>query len=184
MRLFIAIDLPDALKDRLERLKTNLPGASWTRRDTYHITLRFLGDDIAESRVPALQTALAAIASPDFDMTLQGVGRFPPGDRKPARVLWVGLAPNPPLKRLYRAVEQTVTAQGFPADDHDFSGHITLARLKLFQPDPAVDAFLARHAAFAADPFPAEAFHLVSSTLSPQGARYARLASFPLNRTP
>ncbi|MBL8132473.1 MAG: RNA 2',3'-cyclic phosphodiesterase [Anaerolineae bacterium] len=180
MRLFIAIELPEPLKDRLERLKTNLPGAIWTRRDTYHLTLRFLGDDIAAARLPDLRAALAAVQTPAFDVTLRGVGRFPPQPRRPARVLWVGVTPNPPLTRLYRAVESAVIGLGFPADDHDFSGHITLARLKSNQPEPSVEGFLKRHADFSADPFPAGAFHLFSSTLTPQGAHYAALAEFPL----
>jgi len=180
MRLFIAVQLPDALKDQLERLKTDIPDASWTRRETYHITLRFLGDEIPDSRVPDLKNALAEIHLPAFDVTLQSVGRFPPGEKKPARVLWVGIAPNPPLMVLYRAVEKTVIGLGFPPDDHDFSGHITLARLKHTRPEPSVNAFLSKHANFRAEPFHTDAFHLFSSTLTPQGARYTALAHFPL----
>lgn len=180
MRLFIAVELPDALKDQIARLKTDIPDASWTRRETYHITLRFLGDDIADSRVPDLKNALSQIQLPAFDVTLQGVGRFPPGAKKPARVLWVGLAPNPPLIALYRAVETIVTGLNFPPDDHDFSGHITLARLKHFKPEPSVDAFLSKQGDFRPEPFHTDAFHLFSSTLTPQGARYTTLASFPL----
>lgn len=180
MRLFIAVELPDALKDQIARLKMDIPDASWTRRETYHITLRFLGDDIADTRVPELKTTLSQIQLPAFDVTLQGVGRFPPGAKKPARVLWIGLAPNPPLIALYRAVETAVTGLGFPPDDHNFSGHITLARLKHFKLEPSVAAFLNDHADFRAEPFHADAFHLFSSTLTPQGARYTVLARFPL----
>lgn len=180
MRLFVAIDLPDALKAQVAGLKTSLPGANWPRRETYHLTLRFLGDDIAESRVADIQTALAAVRESAFEVTLQGVGRFPPNSKRPARVLWVGIAPNPPLNRLQQAVEHAVTSAGFPPDDRPFSGHITLARLKSTRPEPRVAAFLARYADFRAPPFPAADFHLFSSTLTPQGAHYTRLASFPL----
>lgn len=180
MRLFIAVELPDSLKDRLARLKTDIPGATWSRRETYHLTLRFLGDDIPESKVPELHAALSAIHLPDFDVTLQGVGRFPPNPKSPARVLWVGLAPNPPLMVLVQAVEHAVKTVGFPPEDRDFSGHITLARLKSTQPEPAAAAFLRDHADFRTDPFRAGAFHLISSVLSAAGPHYTVLSSFML----
>lgn len=181
MRLFVAIDLPSVVREALGRLSPDpdIPDASWTRREAYHLTLRFLGDSIAEARLPGLAQALAAIRFPAFEVALRGVGRFPPVARRAARVLWVGVEPTPSLTALYAAVEEAVTGQGFPPADHPFSGHITLARLKSTQPHPSVAAFLARHAEFRALPFVADAFHLFSSTLTPQGAHYTAVATFP-----
>ncbi|MDX2137124.1 MAG: RNA 2',3'-cyclic phosphodiesterase [Chloroflexota bacterium] len=178
MRLFIAIDLPDALKDQLTSLKTDMSGASWTRRDNLHLTLRFLGDGIAESRLSALQHAFAAIELPTFDVTVQGVGRFPLQEKKAARVLWVGIAPNPPLAALYASIEQAVVALGFPPDDHAFHPHLTLARLKSDRRAPAVDTFLKQQASFHAPAFCAEAFHVYSSELTQAGARYTRITGY------
>ncbi|GAB4549893.1 MAG: RNA 2',3'-cyclic phosphodiesterase [Anaerolineae bacterium] len=181
MRLFIAVELPEAAKDRVMMLKTELPHTTWTRRETYHITLRFLGDGIDESRIPELQTTLAAIQLPAFELQMQGVGRFPPNPKKPARVLWVGIVPNPRLNALYDAVERRVTTLGFPADDHAFGGgHITLARLKLLKPEPRVDAFLSRHAQFKSEPFPVTAFYLFNSVLTPNGPQYQIMGTFNL----
>lgn len=180
MRLFIAIELPGTIKDQVARLKTDIPDTVWTKRETYHLTLRFLGDYVAESRVFELKAALSEIHAHAFDVTLSGVGRFPPGTKKPAHVLWVGIAPTPPLLALYRAIEKTVTSLQFPADDHAFNPHITLARLKHFKPEPSVEAFLTRNTNFRTESFPVEAFHLFSSTLTEQGARYSQLGDFPL----
>lgn len=181
MRLFIAVNLPVWIKDQLASLKTDLPQATWTRRETYHITLRFLGDGIEESRIPALKDALAAIQLSAFELQLKGVGRFPPNPKKPARVLWVGIAPNPRLNALYDAVERCVTTLGFPADDHDFrGGHITLARLRSPKPEPLLDSFLSRHAQFASESFSVTAFYLFSSVLMPNGPQYQAVGAFHL----
>lgn len=77
MRLFIAIELPDELKDRLAGLKTVIPAANWVKRAGYHLTLSFLGE-VDSDRVPALTAALSSIQSPSFSVTLRGAGRFPP----------------------------------------------------------------------------------------------------------
>jgi 2'-5' RNA ligase len=183
MRLFIALDLPDALKDRLSALKTTLPGATWVRRETYHLTLRFLGDDVPEARLPALKSALAALQHPAFDVQLAGVGRFPPSPKKAARVLWVGVAENPALQSLHRAVQEAVVVAGFPPEDAPLKAHITLARLKSEKLAPEIPAFLAHHAGFSAPPFRAESFQLYESRLTPQGAFYEVRGAWALGRT-
>src|SRR5687768_16375615 len=93
MRLFVAIDLPDAIKDELDTLRANVPGATWAKRQALHLTLRFLGDQILPERLHPIMTALDRVRVSPFEVTLQGVGRFPPAMRGAARVLWVGIAP-------------------------------------------------------------------------------------------
>ncbi len=180
-RLFIAISLPDDLKMMLTHLRADIPGATWVKPPAMHLTLRFLGDQVEAARVPTLKMALAGLRAAPFDLTLQGVGRFPPNTRKPARVLWVGLAAQPALHALYRSIEQAVVGLGFPPDDHDFSAHITLARLKSDRVVREVDDFLAAHQSFSAPPFAVSQFTLYASTLSPQGPTYTPEAVFPLD---
>lgn len=178
-RLFVAIALPDALKETLTHLRADIPGAAWVKPPALHLTLRFLGD-VEAARVPALTTALNSLRAAPFSLALHGVGRFPLQARKPARVLWVGLAPQPALAALYGQIEQTVIRLGFPPDGHPFSGHITLARLKAERPLREVDDFLAAHWAFTATAFPVTEFTLYSSVLSPNGPAYTPEAVFPL----
>jgi hypothetical protein len=62
-RLFIAIELPDAVKAELGRVQRELRGelpshsASWTKLDNLHLTLRFLGD-VEANRVSELRSVL------------------------------------------------------------------------------------------------------------------------------
>ncbi len=178
MRLFVAIELPAELKDQLVALKTEIAGATWVKSDAMHLTLRFLGGDIDPIRLTPIKTALSSVHAPPFSLMLRGTGRFPPGSRKPARVLWVGIVDQPALMRLQAAVEQALTPVGFLPEDRGFNPHITLARLKA---DDGVDRFLDQHRAFRAESFTVSAFYLVSSLLTPQGPVYRHEASFPLN---
>ena len=179
-RLFIAIELPDSVKDQLLRLRADIPGATWVKRHGYHLTLRFLGDGIEAAKLEAIKEALAAVTSNSFAMQIQGVGRFPPNPKQGARVLWVGVTAPPVLSQLYQQIEKTVTKLGFPVEGRVFNPHITLARLKSFKPDPKVDQFFQSHRNFRTEPISVSEFHLFSSVLSAQGATYYSEATFHL----
>jgi len=172
MRLFVAIDLPDAIKDELDTLRANVPGATWAKRQAFHLTLRFLGDQILQERLNPIMTALETVRVSPFEMTLQGVGRFPPAMRGAARVLWVGIAPQPALAELYDRIEQALTTVGFSREVNNFRPHITLARLKTSNPTRDINALLERHATFQAGPMRVDEFALFSSVLTAQGSRY------------
>lgn len=179
-RLFIAIELPDPVKDQVLALQTQIPGAVWVRRHALHLTLRFLGDQVEQARVEPITAALAAVRARPFTLALRQTGRFPPGTNRPPRVLWVGISPQPALPALHRQIEQALAEVGFPPEERDFSPHITLARLKPPQGADAAAAFLNRSSHFQGDSFTVDQFHLISSVLSPQGPSYQYMASFPL----
>ncbi len=181
MRLFVAVELPDEVKDQLVALKTDLPDAVWVKRPALHLTLRFLGDRIDPIRIMPIQLALASIQVDAFSLALRGTGRFPPGARRPARVLWVGLTESPALLTLRTAVEQAIASADFPPDDRPFSPHITLARLKGDQTAPQLAHFLDRQRGFHTDAFSVSSFHLMSSVLTPQGPNYRHEGTFNLN---
>lgn len=177
MRLFAAVDLPDSLKDRLDALRAPVPGARWVNRHQMHLTLFFIGET---DRVYEIETALELVRAAPFDLLLSGVGRFPPGDRRPPRVLWAGIAPQPALLALQAQVASALTALGFPAEDRPYSPHLTLARVRAERPLPEAERFLQAHAGFRGGPVRVEAFTLYASDLTPQGARYTPQAVYPL----
>ena len=84
IRLFIAIDLPEKVKDVLMEtavaLSRNVPNRAvrWVTREQMHLTLRFLGDT-AVSQLPDLQQELAELVArhQQFQLRLRGVGAFP-----------------------------------------------------------------------------------------------------------
>lgn len=179
-RLFVAVELPPAVRTDLTALRRDIPGARWVKPDQMHITLRFIGADVPDDRVEPIRGALATVTGAAFSLTLRGVGRFPPDNRRPPRVLWAGLDKAPALFTLHRAVERALATVGFPPEDRPFSAHITLARVNARQPVPQADRFLRAHADFATGPFPVDQFVLFQSALSPQGPRYQQLGVYPL----
>ena len=42
-RLFVGLEIPDELRDRLAMIQSGVHGAKWVPRENFHITLRFLG---------------------------------------------------------------------------------------------------------------------------------------------
>uniref|UniRef100_A0A831XML7 RNA 2',3'-cyclic phosphodiesterase n=1 Tax=Geobacter metallireducens TaxID=28232 RepID=A0A831XML7_GEOME len=176
MRLFVAIDLPGDIRQSVADICRGVHGVRWLPPEQLHLTLRFIGE--ADDAVDAeIRRGLAAITSPPFPVSLQGVGCFP-SPRRP-RVLWVGVSGGEPLVQLQHDVETAVVAAGLPPEERPFSPHITLARLKDHRGDD-IAPFLARNASFASGPFTVDAFHLYSSILTAKGAIHRREASYPL----
>lgn len=179
MRLFVAVPIPQAIQDQLRKLHTSIPTARWVDVANIHITLKFIGE-VDQHQATGITSMLRTFQSPAFDIHLQGVGTFPPGNRKPPRVLWVGIHPQPLLAALQRKVESALNALGIPPEDRPFSPHLTLARFKTEKPLSQVDQFLAQHADFKLPSFHVTEFLLMKSQLSPQGAQYSHLAAYPL----
>ena len=165
-RLFVAIDLPPALKDELAGFGHAIPGARWLPADQLHLTLAFLGDVEPEAQETVIHE-LTAVAAAPFAMRLRGVGHFPP--RGTPRVLWVGIEPCPPLMDLQRQVAAAVRRAGIALEKRKFSPHITLARLKN-PPRDRVGAFLAAHNLYAGREFEVGSIVLFSSVLTAAGA--------------
>jgi 2'-5' RNA ligase len=135
VRLFVAVDVPDRLRDALAAVQSDLPDPS-RRTDPAdaHLTLAFLGETTApDAVVDAVRRAVDAAGVAPFDAELGGLGAFPSLDR--VRVVWVGVREGAgSLARLAEAVERETVAAGFDASDHEFTPHVTLARVDRADP--------------------------------------------------
>jgi 2'-5' RNA ligase len=180
LRLFLAIDLPAAVKAEVRAICKALPAAHWTNPAQLHLTLRFMGET-PEDQLEALRARLAAVVVAPFSLSLRAVGVFParPSRRRPARVLWAGVAPEEPACALKAAIDAALGPDP-EASARGYSPHLTLAR---FRDDPRteLDRYLAAHAAFASAPWPVESFELYRSTLGREGAVHERVQSYPLS---
>ena len=175
-RLFVAIEVPDAVRRMLGAMCYGVPGARWVAEENLHLTLRFIGE-VDNLQLDDIGHALARVRGPEFEMTLDSVGQFE--SRRQPRVLWVGVAPNEPLVRLHDAVESALVRVGLEPEGRKFSPHITLARLKA-APRRKMASFVADHALFRAGPFPVTSFTLFSSFLARNGAIHRVENEYPL----
>ena len=184
MRLFVGLEVPEPsrrdLRRRLDGIRDRLPRARWVDLDNLHLTLLFLGET-AEAKVPALADQLRPgfARCPPLDLRLGSGGTFPPG--RPARVAWVGVDSPPELLQLQADVTQAaVEAVGFEPEERAYHPHVTLARC----PDPwrreAADKFKTGLSGSIGPPFVADHGVLFESKLSPKGARYRPVETFPM----
>lgn len=178
MRLFAAIGIPGDIGARLAALQTGgPPGATWTDPDSFHVTLRFIGETgFAEAE--EIAAALAALSAPGFEIQLAGVDAFRTGLRP--RLLWVGLAPNPALIDLARKIDRALPERDAPpTKERKITPHVTIARLK-DAPMPAVMRFICDNALFRAPGFAVDHFTLYESRQGAGGPVYVPLADYPL----
>ena len=152
---------------------------SWVAPQNLHLTLKFLGG-VEPDRLEAVAAALAAVAAagPAFDLALQGVGAFPAPTRP--RVIWAGVAGSAEVAGLASRVDESMAPLGFVPEGRPFSAHVTLGRVRDPRRDPALAAALTLGAGREFGGFRVDEIALVRSDLSPRGARYTPLGSWPL----
>ncbi len=165
-RLFVALDLPESIRERLARLCTGLPSTRWVAPDQLHLTLSFIGE-VDGDTFHDLSAALIQVVFDSFPMRLDGLGFFPP--RGKPRVVWVGIEKNEPLLHLQRKIHTHLVRLRLPLESRKFAPHITLARLKN-TPADKVGAYLETNGLFCTEPFQVDRFRLYSSVLSQKGA--------------
>ncbi len=183
MRSFVAINLPDEVKQEIDsivdRLRPSGPPARWVPGSNLHLTLKFLDEISLDQVMPIRGAIMMAIANVrPFEIRLKGFGVFP-NERK-ARVFWVGIDEGyDSLKMLAHAVDREVSTLGFPREERDFSAHVTLARFR--EPGPAERLMkAATQMPFQSDVIRVESVELMKSVLSPRGAEYTKLESVRL----
>ena len=87
-RLFVAIPMPADVTAELSRLCVGLPAIRWMDEDTFHLTLRFIGE-VEGWRADEVDEALSSIRCRPFDLSLRGVGTFEKAGK--IETLWVGV---------------------------------------------------------------------------------------------
>ncbi len=175
-RLFIAIDADSAQRRKLSSIATDELSARWTPADQLHCTLRFLGDT-SDDDLKAVEDRLSEIDAAPLPLHGRGLGVFP-SLRNP-RVLWARVARHPALLELHHQIESAVQELAFAPDRHDFTPHITLARLKDADAEQ-VYRFVQQHRDWSYPNSLVREFILYQSELTPEGALHTPVAHYPL----
>ena len=179
MRTFIAVELDDAIRERLGQAQDRLREApckvKWVRPAQMHVTLKFLGEiDPAVVDDVAKAMAWAAEAAEPCALRVAGLGTFPP--RGAPRVVWAGIEDASGMlglvhKRLARALEP----MGFEPEKRAFRPHLTLGRVKERSGTERLRDLLAGQEGAELGTQDVSEIVLFQSVLSPQGATYTAL---------
>ena len=169
MRLFVAVDMPEWVQERLRMIACGLPGARWILPEQLHLTLHFIGE-VDGAMMRTIQEALGRISSPVLQLCLQGVGVFPLRGKKP-HTLWVGVEKSKQLLALHCQVASALVAAGCELEQRKYAPHITLARLK-DTPAKRLNEFIRLHIPLVLATAQVNRFRLYSSVLGPEGAKH------------
>lgn len=196
MRLFIALDIDDAIRERITRfvdgVRNFAPDARWVKPESLHVTLKFIGEQ-PETALERIKQTMAEVQIPAAEIHLRGYGFFPTVSA--ARVFWIGMESGPQLQALAAAIDDKMPSLGIPKEDRAFSPHLTLARgtgarssgsPHHRRDDRTNRTFQILQQKLAALPVPEfgtmspREFFLYQSQLSPKGSTYTKLARFAL----
>lgn len=134
MRSFVAIELPDEIKNKLnslqEQLKSCAADVKWVAAGNIHLTLKFLGE-IKEEKQPAIAKILdeTVNSKPPFQIEICALGAFPGIDSP--RVIWLGIGSGgKETKEIVQELENRFEKIGIPKEGRPFSSHITIGRVR------------------------------------------------------
>jgi len=194
MRLFLALDIDDPIRERITRFVDEVrnfsPDARWVKPESLHVTLKFIGEQ-PDDAVEKIKQALKDVSAVAAEIQFRGYGFFP--TPKSARVFWIGMESGPQLAQLAAAIDERMANLGIKKEDRAFSPHLTLARApggsgsprwrKGDGPNRSFSYLQEKLSALPAPEFgtmtPRE-FFLYQSQLSPKGSKYTKLAKFEL----
>lgn len=192
MRAFIAIDLPENIRESLTRklndFRSTLVRAGqikshrnssirWSRPEGIHLTLKFLGE-ITDAQMMEISRTLSALEPFEkFTIEVKGFGFFP-GPARP-RVFWAGVEAPPVLNQLAGQIERKMEELGFAREHREFNPHLTLARFTNPQTAPVLCAMAEEQKDLSLGRFEVSDFFLFESKLSPEGSKYQKVIRFP-----
>ena len=168
MRLFTGVGLPPDVALDLKIMQGGVSGARWIDAQSFHITLRFIGD-IDDGLGREVAMGLERLDMRPFELSLKGIGVF--GGNKPHAII-AQVAESAELRRLQLAQERMCQSLGLNPEPRKFIPHVTLARLRDFDPQDLRN-FVESHALYRSRSFTVQQFNLYSSRPSRGGGPYA-----------
>ena len=188
LRAFIAVEIPPEVCQAIEkktapiRATLNASLVRWVSSVNMHLTLKFLGD-VSPANIELLSQMLSVEVGQhqSFEMGFAELGAFP-NPRRP-RVLWIGIQAPARLEALQHGIEAAAATLGYPAENHPFSPHLTVGRVKQNVNSTSMQKIrsaLEETQIGSLGSMQVTAVHLFKSDLKPTGPVYTRLFSTPL----
>jgi 2'-5' RNA ligase len=181
IRCFTAFDIDNpAVRNKLAKAQALVvqTGADvkLVETENIHVTMRFLGD-VSAGMVDVVFEEIKAVQFIPFNIQLNGIGVFP--SLSYPRVVWAGITEGTnELRSIFEQLEPRLRALGFAADEHGFSPHLTIARVRSGRNKAQLAEFVKQNAELDFGTIKAECLRLKQSVLSPRGPTYSTLKEF------
>lgn len=179
LRCFIAIELPEEIKESLAETQRELKkfGADirWVSPGNIHLTLKFLGDT-DEGQIEKISENLSGICRgfKVFNLEMAGLGVFP-GTRSP-KVLWAGLNGSHEIIDLQKEIEKSVAHFGFKPEKREFSPHLTIGRFRSLKNKDAMLEAVTSEKVKNQGLFEVKTVALIKSSLTKSGSVYTKIS--------
>jgi 2'-5' RNA ligase len=120
MRTFIAIDIPEKIKEEIVKIQNSLPEfkGKKTEFENLHLTLKFLGE-VNEKQLELIKERLRKIKLNSFEAEINSIGIFSD------RIVWIGIKN---CEKLQKEIDEKLSDL-FEMEKR-FMGHLTIARIK------------------------------------------------------
>ena len=187
MRCFIAIDIDEKIREALAILQKKLQSdadvkkgdVKWVDPNSMHLTLKFLGE-IKDNQLAGVCDITKDVAGrhKNFEIDVESVGCF---GGKSARVVWVGAGLNcEMLLQLQKDLEEQLASAGWPQEERDFAGHLTLCRVKNSGAGLKLSQLAEKYKDYKLGTMPADSLSVYQSDLTPKGPIYTVLGNYKL----
>lgn len=178
MRCFLAVEIPEEVREELARIQKQLPEAKFklVEPENLHLTLKFLGE-LSDFQVNQVKEALNKVTFKKFKASLGMLGVFPSSSF--VRVIWVSMEPSAKVKELHEQVDSVLEKEKFRRD-REFESHITLARVKFIKNKEEFSKKL-KEIRIKPLEFSTESFVLRKSELTSQGPIYKTIKEYILH---
>ncbi len=180
MRLFVAVDVSDEIREKIFNLSRffNFRGAKAVEKDNIHITLKFIGE-VDNRKKDIIVEKLNEIEFESFTVRFKGIGFFPSASKM--RVVWAGVEDPGEMRRLAEMVEDKLSEAGIKKERR-FLAHATIARIKRIDGKMRSELIkkLEPHMKDDFGEMRVESFALKKSTLTPKGPIYDDVQVFKL----
>jgi 2'-5' RNA ligase len=185
MRLFVALIIPEAVRQNLAAMRRDFPAIAsqlrWVPSQNFHVTLKFIGS-VPSERLPPIIEALRRVSLVDrVQLRIRGVGWLV--NAKTGVMLFAFVQDSKPLTALATAIDQQLERLGFTPENRTFMPHLTLVRASRDLPanfQTALRELAEQHKQYDFGSVTPEEFHLMESKTLAAGPIYSKIQSFPL----
>ena len=185
MRLFVALDIPEAVRQNLAAMRRDFPAMAsqlrWVPPQNFHVTLKFIGSVPPEKLQPIIEALRRVSLADRVQLRIRGVAWGV--NAKTGVMLYAIMEDSKPLTALATAIDQQLEHLGFIPENRTFMPHLTLVRASRDVPanfQTALRELAEQHKQYDFGSVTPEEFHLMESKTLPAGPIYSKIQSFPL----